>query len=364
MKLTGFEIFRYELPLQFPLTVGAPRPYTRAGLLIRLKSDNGCSGYGEAAPLPGLNRENLHQVTDQLKQVRLQLVGDVIPGNVNRLQGEFEHWLGKYELFPSARFALELAFLNLLADASDQPLHQLLIPGNIPQPLLIHGLLSGSPESIYRDARKMTKKGYRAFKLKVARRSVRAAMYIVESVRKIIGHQAVLRLDANREWSFEDAVEFGRTAAGFNIDYIEEPFGNPAQFRDFFNRTGIPVALDETLMSLDAEKLIYSEAIKAFILKPGVLGGVEKIFRMAREGRGKGVIPVLSCPFYSGIGLLGMAGLAAALMPPGIPAGLDTGRWFKEDLLVQPVAINNGMLDTQALSAASTLVRSELLQPV
>ena len=42
-------------------------------------------------------------------------------------------------------------------------------------------------------------------------------------VRAAIGDDVGLRLDANRSWSLEQAVEFGRAVGDTNIEYLEEP---------------------------------------------------------------------------------------------------------------------------------------------
>ena len=49
----------YERPLRSPLVVGGHTLYTRQGLIVTVTDEQGRSGQGEIAPLPGLHAEGL-----------------------------------------------------------------------------------------------------------------------------------------------------------------------------------------------------------------------------------------------------------------------------------------------------------------
>ena len=60
------------------------------------------------------------------------------------------------------------------------------------------------------------------FLLQVARRGnpIHDAA-VIQEVRKMVGYQIELRADANRNWTFEEAVQFGSFIKDCNLQYIE-----------------------------------------------------------------------------------------------------------------------------------------------
>lgn len=44
---------------------------------------------------------------------------------------------------------------------------------------------------------------------------------VIQEVRKMVGCQIELRVDANRNWTFEEAIEFGSFVKDCNLQYIE-----------------------------------------------------------------------------------------------------------------------------------------------
>ena len=60
-----WRLYRYRLPLVRSLTTGA-EDGVRQGLVLALTDPEGFTGYGEAAPLPGLHTQTLSEVTAAL----------------------------------------------------------------------------------------------------------------------------------------------------------------------------------------------------------------------------------------------------------------------------------------------------------
>ena len=55
------------------------------------------------------------------------------------------------------------------------------------------------------------------------------------------------------------------------------------------------------------------------------------------------IMPVLSSPFNSGLGLAFIAQIAAVFSPQDVAVGLDTFRWFKQDIF--DFHVSNGFAD-------------------
>lgn len=363
MKLANITLFHYCLPLVRPLRMMGQAIIERTGLLIRFQDENNHSGWGEIAPFPGLHRENLSTTEAQLLQSQKILHGQYLPPNLTELNGAFEEWLGDYQLFPSIRYGIETAVLNLLANANGQPLCALLSP-NYRRTVSINGLLNGSPDEIQIHLKFLINEGYRAVKLKVGRQSIAQDIALVKEVRNALPYGVSLRLDANRAWQLREAVDFGKAIRDCSIEYIEEPLQIPSELNKFHAETGLVLALDETLAEISPGDFRPFPGLAALILKPSVIGGFARTLQLARLAAIHQLKAVISSVFSSGVGLAAEAALAACVNEEDIPAGLDTCRWLAEDLLAEAFPLQNGQIEVEEAFRRGQVIRMEMLERI
>lgn len=346
MILDVFDIIPYRLPLVRPLAMKGHTMREREGLIIRLEDDDGFAGLGEVAPFPGLHHESLPAAAAQVVEMKARWNGCRIPDNLLPLAHGFDDWLNDAHLFPSVRFGLEMALLNLLADRAAQPLAALLDP-QFRTAVSLNALFAGDPHDPARDIPALAAEGYRAVKIKVGRQDLQTEAALVRRVRALAPEIAI-RLDANRAWSLPEARQFGRMLEDCRIEYIEEPLRDPAGFGEFYRETSLPLALDETLDGASPHNFLPPPGTAAVILKPGVIGGFERSCRWAELARRRQLKVVVSSAFESGVGLAALANLAAVLNPDDVPCGLDTYRWLAEDVTSRPFRAVRGRVDVAA----------------
>ena len=148
-----------------------------------------------------------------------------------------------------------------------------------------------------------------------------------------------LRLDFNRSWSLEKALQFANHFSPNSFDYLEEPVAGFENLVRFSNETGFPVAVDESFR--EEYPVDEISTLSAIIVKP-MLTGFIPIFSSATP-------IVLSSSFESSLGIH----LIARKAHPAIPHGLHT---FTRDILTSPLIAAEGRLhipshtiDTSAL---------------
>ena len=349
MTLADAALVPYRLPLVEPVVWNGERRDVREGVLLRLDAADGTTGWGDAAPLPGFSPETLDDARAALAEGAEALRGrtvtpaDILPG------GSLAGALDAADLPASARFALDLALADLAAQALGRSVVQALHPD--PAVVLpLNGLVMGHGEEAVESARALARAGYPAVKLKVGRRPVGEDVALVTAVRDALPPAVALRLDANRAWAWDQAVQFAEGVAGLALDYVEEPLAGPDRLPELWHDTGLPVAVDE---SVQEGRPVRGWATAA-VLKPTLVGGVAATLRWAAQARGVGVRPVLSAAFESGVGLRGVAALAAATGAE--PAGLDTYRWLAADV-VGPLPFCRPRVDVPGLFAEPPEVR-------
>ena len=353
MKLSGFDLFRYSIPLAQTVVLKNSTIHRREGQLLKLSGSDGSEGWGESAPLPGFSRESLDESAAQLRQLAESMTGrefteDRMDGD-GALGLEVEH-VGPA---PSVRFGFELALWNLYGSSTGMGLAGLLAPSpraKVP----VSGLLSGAEDEVLGKASRMRNAGYRTVKLKVGARTVVEDTRLARVLDEVLGDEVSLRLDANRAWGYEEATEFVRGTARF--EYVEEPLADPARMPDLVRHFGVPVALDESLVGMEPDGLGDHRYARAVVLKPTLLGGISRTLLMAERALRLGMTPVVSSAYESGVGTAALVALAAVIGEGSVAAGLDTYRMLANDVLETPLGLPAPSVEVEHTMDASRKV--------
>ncbi len=363
MRIARVDVYRYDLPLARPLLLQNCVCTSRPGLLLRFENHEGAFAFGDAAPLPGFSRESLDETTQQALMLAKCLEGATLPPRLELVTDHFERWLSRFGLVASLKFAVQSAVLHLLRREHDIPAF-----GLAPQPhrstIAVNGLLWGTQEAVLERAEALLREGYTTLKLKVGRESPEEDAETVRALIARCGESCAVRLDANRAWDSPRAMEFARALEGCTIAYIEEPLKDPRGLIEFAGRTGLPVALDETVIEYGECDLERWRGAAAAILKPTLVGGFEIAMYIARKAVNLGMTPVISASFESSVGLIALGNLAAFINEDDVATGLDTSSWFMNDVLESPLPMERGRLDLGRANALVQRVNTGVLRRV
>lgn len=346
MRLATADLIPYTLHLDPAPTIAGQELSDRDGVLLKLQAESGEVGWGDCAPLPGFSRETLADATATLRSLADSLGEHSLdPRLFVDPSGPVARALDAASPPPSVRYALDLALFSLGADVHGRSLAHALHPDPAVA-LPLAGLLLGDRKTILADARRMGRASYRAVKLKVGREDMKKEIKLVRDVRDAIGAGTELRLDANRAWTMDEAKAFADGVRGAGITFIEEPLQDPTKLPELWMDTGLPIALDETVQLPEGEAFVRGW-VSAVVLKPTLVGGFRKTLQLAALARSVGARPILSSAYESGVGLRGLVALAAAT--DAEPAGLDTARAMKTDVLAEPLPLDGPFVDVPAL---------------
>lgn len=375
-KIHKMDFSLYRIQLCAPPTSSSvdhhQNEFHREGYILSVSLEDGSVGYGEVAPLE-IHKENLADVEEQLLFLLHVIKGIKINVSLPILKGSFTSWiwsnLGIMEcsIFPSVRCGLEMAILNAIAASQGSSFISMLQPWMINEEIYekssvkICALIdsNGTPTEVAYIASSLVEEGFTAIKLKVARRAdpIQDATVICK-VRKEVGPCIELRADANRKWTYEEAIQFGFLVKDCDLQYIEEPVENVDDIVKFCEETGLPAALDETIDNFQESHLkmlakYTHPGIVAVVIKPSVVGGFEKAALIARWAQKHGKMAVVSAAFESGLGLstyilfsyyLEQLNAVYTVMNretrPSVAHGLGTYRWLKQDVTALPLGIH------------------------
>ncbi|MBF0618580.1 MAG: o-succinylbenzoate synthase [Candidatus Omnitrophica bacterium] len=350
----------YALPLARPLYFGDSALKERQGMIICMISADGYVGFGEVAPLPGMSQEDLKTARYQADKLAAELKGMSVPLAREELLAWLKMRFDVKVYAPSVRFGFESAVLLMAAAAQDMFLCDYLREDSAVA-VRVAGLLQGSVAEIAGQAGLLLAQGYSTFKLKIGARNIPLDVHKVEDVKKLLGPKAVLRLDAGRAWRFDEAILFAQNIGKNQIEYIEEPCNEPARFEEFYRRTDMPVAVDESFDLRVMEDLSLLQGVQYFILRPTTTTGVTGFLDVMKAAGVLGAKVVVSSAFESGIGLTALANLAVLT---GEPAGLGTAAWFEHDLLTRPVVTAKGLIPVDRLNIEAKFFDPAFVQNV
>ena len=304
------KLYRYRLPMDSGLVLRDRKLTHREGWVVEL-TENDQTGYGEIAPLPGFSQETAEEAGLQAQaKLELWVTGEHFPYD---------------ELYPSVAFGLSMAAFEL--------------NGKLPQEgnYFAAPLCTGDPDGML-PLLEMIPTERKVAKVKVGLyEPIRDGMIVnlfLESM-----PQLKLRLDSNRSWTPEQARKFAsyiNPSYRHRIEYLEEPCKEPGQSFSFAIDTGIAIAWDETLQHAvrDKEfKLSQLTGAKVIVIKPTLIGSVERCISLIEQAEKQGMGVVISSAIESSLALNQLARLAKWQTPEQVP-GLDTMRLYQVQLEV------------------------------
>lgn len=350
MKIDTLQIFSYELPLKKALVLKGVTLSSRRGLLLQMSDENGRSAFSDIAPLPHFSPENLPDTLDVYAQIKPKLLKTHWSLKTLFSQNNILYQSLDPEKFPSLFFAIEFALLSLMMPSVCTSPH-----------IQINSLLMGSDEVILQ--RMPLLKSFSRIKLKPGPRSPEKLGELIERILPYMQEGQKLRIDFNRSWDIKQTLAFCEKLPLEYCDYLEEPLKNPAEYLSLSNYTAHPIAFDESLLDTPLNLLLSVPTKKAFVIKPSLMGSLQKInFYYQKACRYK-LDFVLSSAFESGLGHLMIAHLCRYL---GIEAaiGLDTYTWLKKDVLMDPLKFTKGTLLLKMQNLVQPELNKELLKPI
>lgn len=256
---------KYELHFKRPASTSRGTYKNRAVRYLFLEED-GKTGIGECAPLPGLSTETPEEVEKLLNEICTN------PTYFLENHNETQH-------VSSVRFALEMAWQDLQNGG-----RQIHFPSDFTEGkkgIPINGLIwMGEPEFMLQQIQEKIEVGFRCIKLKIGSLDFEKELEILATIReKYDASQVMLRVDANGAFHPDEVLEKHQNLAQFDLHSIEQPIaaGQWEKMADVCKKSSVPVALDEELIGIHnkKEKIQLLETIRPrfLILKPSLHGG-------------------------------------------------------------------------------------------
>lgn len=332
-----FNAYTYSFPFKKPFVTGSHTFKTRTGIVLELQDDE-LTALGEAAPLPGFSLESLEDVSAQLRKYA-SAIENLLRDDLTLETLQVFH--RKNEIYPSLQFALDTLAVDYLSQKAGIPAQDFLFEDPA-STLQANAVVSIEEENkTIRQVSEYVDQGYTTIKIKVGK-DFENELRILRKVRSSYP-KIVLRLDANRAWEPDEAVENLYALEHLDIEYCEEPLAKVTiqNLKNLHKSVSIPLALDESILDVNHIDSIMP-FVSAIVLKPMVLGSLSKLFATNRLANSHNNKVIYTTSLESGIGRTMTVILASGLGSRGSAHGLSTGSLLKMDVWNDGTYIDNG----------------------
>lgn len=208
--------------------------------------------------------------------------------------------------------------------------------------------------------------GCRTAKVKVAERgqTLDDDVARVIEVRRVLGAEGRIRIDANGGWNLDEAEHAVHALAVADLEYVEQPCASVDELAELRRRVkymGIPVAADESVRkAADPLAVARAGAADLLVVKAQPLGGVGRALGIVREA----ALPaVVSSALDSSVGLAMGAALAAALPELPYDCGLGTASLLAADVTERPLRPVEGSIPVGRVDVSEALLERHAASP-
>ncbi len=320
LKSVAATVFR--APIETPVTTAFGTMTNRPMVLVRVEDGDGAVGWGEVwCNFPQVGAEHRARLVDTTLAPLALAQPFAAPIDLfERLTAAtavLAIQSGEPGPFAQAIAGIDLAVWDLAARRAGQALWRYLGGVSPSIPVYASGLNPTHPERL---ASAKRNEGYRAFKLKVGFGRDRDIANL-EALRKTLGDDATLMIDANQGWSLDEALAMTPALERFGLKWLEEPLRADRPWSEWATlkaATSIPLAAGENIAGTsDFDTALATRTLAYLQPDAAKWGGISACKPVADRAAVSGAV---YCPHYlgGGIGLLASAHLLAATGGAGL----------------------------------------------
>jgi len=308
-KISEIHIYKSDIKLKEPFRIAIMEITTAQSIFVRILTDTGLYGMGEANPYRAITGEtqamNFAGAPDIAK---LLLKKD--PLNIEGCICEINSFLAHNS---TLRSAFDMALYDLLGKISALPLYAIL--GGPKRTVYTDNTIGiADPESMAAKALKFKDQGFGAIKVKLGT-NAKPDIERIEEIRKAVGAEITIRIDANQGWDYKTALTVLKAIEPMGVEYCEQPVPYWAleDLRRLRENTSIGIMADESLFDHhDAMRLASMGCCDYFNIKLSKSGGLHTALKINAIAEAAGITCMVGCMTETRLALTAAAHLVSA----------------------------------------------------
>jgi muconate cycloisomerase len=282
---------------------------TQTLVLIKITTEDGLTGWGEATTIGGLGygEESPESVQTNIDTYFAPLLKTLTGLNIAQTMQVIQRNINGNRF---AKCAIQTALLDIQSQRLGIPVSELL-GGRLRDSISVLWVLaSGDTDKDIAEAKKMiAAKRHNIFKLKIGSRPLEQDVEHVLAIKQALGQEISIRVDVNRAWSELTAIKGIKMLQDGGVDLIEQPCAiqNIDAMQRLTRKFDIAIMADESLMGpQSAYELAKRNAASVFAVKVAQSGGLTEACEVGKLANLAGI------DLYGGTMLEGPVGTIAS----------------------------------------------------
>jgi muconate cycloisomerase len=347
MKITGVVTTPISVPIvKDKATIGARGQHTTSPfLIVELHTDEGVTGLGEVSCTPGWSGEDQFTAAHLIDTVLMPVLLGQDPAAITLLTGAMNRALANN---PFTKAGIEIALWDIAGKVAGLPIHALLggaVRDSVQTKYSVSGL---APEKSAAIAEWAVEQGFRAMKVKVGIEPV-GDIARVTAVRKAIGDDILLGVDANGGWDPSTAIRLLPALEELGIAFVEQPVpeGDPRWMAKVHRASRMPIIADESVSTVyDAMSLVEAEAADVLSVYVGMGGGIREAMSVGTIAHAARLRMTIGSNLELGIAQAAMIHIGVAhpaISPAEFPCDILSRFFYEGDIVAEPLPVEGGI---------------------
>ena len=320
---------------------------TSAFVLVRVETDAGIEGVGEATVMPMWSGETVWSAKTLIDEVLGPLVVGKDPTDIEPIADSLDREVSR-NWFTKA--AVEMACWDIWGKAEGKPVYELLGGPHRDRTIRCrYSMAAYPPDRAALRARELVAEGFTTIKVKVGPDPA-GDVARVRAVRDAVGPKIAVTIDANCGWDTETAIRCCTELADEDLALVEQP--TPDGDYDALARVrraiDPPVMADDMCFDLvNARELLRHEACDCIAVYPGKQGGILRAKQMVELAAEHDVVCSIGSNLEWDVGTAAMGHLVIGCenMKVEVHPGDMLGPVYHEERIVkQPLRIEGPLV--------------------
>ncbi len=344
MKITKIESIPVRVPLKGEWRISSGARTHSDYVIVKVFTDEGIVGIGEASPVPRWAEETQGSIMYVLEN----MIG---PSIIGMDPFQFDHVNEKMDSLMQrnifAKAAVDMALYDIAGKYLHTPVYNLI--GGLYRKSIPLAFVTGIKtfREAQKDIEQALQDGFKTFKVKVGN-NILEDIDLVSKIRKCIGDNLEITVDANAGWGTREAIEAINRLDEFYLGAVEQPVQrwNIDGLREVKNSVRPAIMADESLFDLhDALMLIKHEAADIFNTYVSKGGGMSNNQKVVAVAEAAGIPCLLGSMIELGIGTAAGLHFVAATKNVCLPNYIVGTLMHKDDVIKEKFELKDGCLE-------------------
>lgn len=362
MKIRSVEAIPLDIRFKETFSFGSTDRKRSPNVIVRMTTDEGVVGYGEACPMPAFTGETQESVVATIEgRLEERLLGRD-PLQHEPIVRDIDKVLFRS---PFTLAAIDVALWDIAGKILGVPV-SVLLGGRFRERVEQHGSVGlGTAESMVDTALEQVEQGYSTLKLYAGRDTLQEDLGRLESVRQAVGEEVAFILDVNGRWDVATCSRALPVLEELGVALLEQPVAawDDRGQAEVVGRSTIEIMADEAVFGpTDVARIGRERTARVINLGLSKLGGPLRARECATVARSSGLKMAVGSVLELGVASAAGLHLSASLPELAAPSYLMGPLKYERQITPVPLEVRDGKMEVPSGPGLGVEVDEEFLR--